>query len=294
MNDSGSMNLAVSTRPLIVSGPVAAPHGERMLAEFAAYLNARQRAASTIQHYVYIVRRSMRVFPDPFTVTATQLERYLIGASATWKPRTINSVTSSLRSFYRWAARFEYVTKNPAQYLENVRIADSMTAIADDEVVLDALPTCTPLQRAIILLGRTAGLRRSEIAGLHTSARQGDWLTITGKGGRVRMLQMQQELMDALDALDVTDGYYFPGRFGGHRSTNSIYAIVRKLLHTNPHALRHGAGTAVYKGTGHDIRATQVFLGHSSLETTQRYVHVDKAQLEAASRAANLTSRRSA
>lgn len=286
--------MVLAPRTIVQASYSTAPNPERVLAEFAAYLSSRQRAATTIHVYVYQVRRLMRVCPDLFSATGSTLERHIIALSSDWSARTQNSFISAVRSFYRWALRFEYITADPTKYLENVRVIDSMAPIADDNELLAALADCTPIDRALILLGRTAGLRRSEIASLHTSARDGDWLTVTGKGGRVRRLLMQQELIEALDALETVNGrggYYFPGRFGGHRSPESIYAIIRRTVHTNPHSLRHAAATAVYEGTGHDIRAAQVFLGHKSIETTQRYVHVSEAQLELASKAARLTTR---
>lgn len=259
-----------------------------MLPEFTAYLISRRRAAATIRLQVGHVRRMIAVIPSPFTATAADLERYLAVNGARWAPRTVNSVICSIRAFYKWAHRFGYVATNPASYLENVPVLDRMAPIADDAAVMLALPACTPMERAILLLARMAGLRRSEIAGLRSEHRNGDWLTVTGKGGKERRLKLEPELLTALLAIE-GDGYYFPGRFGGHRTPESIYAIIKRLVHTNPHSLRHAAGTAVYEGLGGDIRAAQVFLGHSSIETTQRYVHVNDATLIRASHAAALS-----
>lgn len=259
-----------------------------MLAEFTAYLITRRRAAATIKLQVGHIRRMMVDIPDPYRATPAALEQYLTQRGATWAPRTINSVTSSLRSFYRWAARVGYVAENPARYLQNVPVIDRMGRIANDADVLHALTMCTAEQRAIILLARMLGLRRAEIASLRCENRSGVWLHVTGKGGRERRLRLEPVLLDALRAIE-GDGYYFPGRFGGHRTPESVYKIITTLVHTNPHSLRHAAATAVYDGLGGDIRAAQVFLGHQSIETTQRYVHVNDVTLTRASHAAALS-----
>jgi integrase/recombinase XerC len=161
--------------------------------------------------------------------------------------------------------------------------------------------------RAILELFYASGLRLSELVGLDIDDLNlsGRVVRVLGKGGKQRLVPFNRTAESALRAWlkdweGLREQMARPSKAAGGRrprealflnyqgtrlSTRSVDRLVRRYVAAcsarfgiSPHALRHSFATHLLE-RGADLRAIQELLGHSRLSTTQRYTHVNAAQL---------------
>ena len=254
-----------------------------MMKEFKNHLLAAGRGVGTVEMYIGRIEQFARAYPNLLEVTTIDMELFLAERRSTLAAETRKTYRSALLAFYTWAQSTGRLDHNPASALRSVHVPATVPRIAADDAVQYALLTAPPDEAAMILLGRLACLRLSEITTLHTRHREGDVLRITGKGERQRLVPVNDQLDVALIKLERAQGagYFFPGRYGGAQHISTIGRKITTRVGSNPHSLRHAGATAAYRATG-DLRAVQLLLGHSSLATTQRYLHVGMDAVRAA------------
>jgi len=256
-----------------------------MLAAYMQYVCNETDSPATIRVRGYFVR-ALFAEVDVATATPAELDTWLHGHE--WAPSSMNVALSSVRHFYRWATLYGHLTANPTLYLRRPRIPRKMGRIADDKTITVGVHRSSVATRLMILLGAECGLRRAEIARAHWDDVDDGWLHVIGKGGHHREVKLSESIQRLLDVYPVRHGYLFPGKDGGHLDPNSVYQRIRRATGVNPHALRHRAGTTVYRNTGNNLKIAQEFLGHANPNMTAKYVHVSRDDLEFASEAAKL------
>lgn len=127
-----------------------------------------------------------------------------------------------------------------------------------------------------LALGLYQAMRRLEIARVRWQDFRGSELTIVGKGGKLRRIGLHPEVLDKLAVAPRRTGYVFPGRFGGHVSTATVWNWIHELGEEagvpdiTPHRLRHTC-LATQNDVKNDLLATMHFAGHSKLDTTRIY-----------------------
>lgn len=259
-----------------------------LLEDFESYID-RRLAQSTVRLRMFWIRKFAATH-DLLDVTDDDLLDY-IASKPSWSPSTKQTIVSTFKVFYRWAHQMGHTQSNLAIDLMRVKVPRTRSRIATDTIILDGIRRATLPEQAMLRLGSECGLRVAEIAALDRRCRNGEWLTVLGKGGQTRMIHLSPEVHAVLLQVEQTTmrwGFYFPGRLRQPIAPSTVWRHIRALTGLNTHSLRHRAGTAVYRLTGNDLRVAQEFLGHASPTTTAIYVHVEQADLIRASEAARL------
>lgn len=288
----------------------------RHVGQFLRYLQTERGAsAHTIKGYredleslaEYLADGQGRT-PDPGSITTLELRGYVAAMhDAGYAKTSISRKLSTVRSFFRFGQRENWVDKNPAAPLRGPKRPRRLPHFLTGEEIgrlLAAPPADTPpgkRDRAILETLYSAGLRVSELVGacdgdLDTS--QGV-LRVRGKGRKERLAPIGSFAMQAILAWtsvrELAPGEaqgraapLFTNRFGKRITTRSVARMLEKYIalagldgRTSPHTLRHSFATHLLD-RGADIRSVQELLGHKSLTTTQVYTHVSTSSLRAA------------
>jgi integrase len=126
----------------------------------------------------------------------------------------------------------------------------------------------------MIRLRAEVGMRRDEISRVHSDdiieLIAGWGIIIQGKERKQRTLTLPEDLAALIKD---SNGYVFPGRFGGHASASYVGKHISQLLPDgwSGHKLRHRWTGRGYEKTG-DIYLVSAGLGHASVDTTMHYV----------------------
>lgn len=262
--------------------------------------------ASTCRVRTFYVRaflnalfRSKVRTPDLQKITAKALLDYVLAQSEEWSPLTIQSLSTSLRSFcgflcFSGRSQHDLSRAIPAVN-SNARDKFPISLSRQElERLLGSFGNVSATERrdhAVLLCLARLGLRAGEVAQLRLEDinwRNGFLHLFQTKGRRERRLPLSSELGHALAA------YVKHGRpatsarnvfvslpYAQPLSSDGISAIVTRALkrvHINgrrgAHLLRHTAATHLVQ-SGASLKAVADLLGHSDLSTSQIYAKVN-------------------
>ena len=253
-------------------------------------LRAAGLSAQTIKSRRYkMIHLSWLLMPSgPKDVTTEQIVQ--VFARQQWKPETRKAYRNTISSFFRWLHRSGRRSDDPSLDVPRVKKPHAHPRPCPDRYIAAAMEMATPSERLMIRLDAECGLRRGEIARVHSddvvADSAGRSLIVRGKGDKQRIVPLPDDLAGII--MDA-HGYLFPGRFGGHVEESYVGDHISHLLPDGygAHTLRHRFATVTY-ATTHDLFVVAELLGHESVETTEHYVAMPDGRLRAATAAVRL------
>jgi integrase/recombinase XerD len=213
----------------------------------------------------------------------------------------------ALRCFFRFCLSEKLITADPTCFAESPKVWKHLPqdlSPAEVKRLLEAEKGGDSLSvrnRAILEMFYATGARVSEVSNLKIADIDFSERTIRlyGKGRKERMSPLGRAALEAaarylngvrplLAAYSpATDDreWLFVSRTGKRLLRENIFRVVKVaalragiVKNVYPHLLRHSFATHMLEG-GANLRAVQVLLGHSFLDTTEIYTHVHRPRL---------------
>lgn len=241
-----------------------------------------------------------------------RLEAYITQLHKNYKQKTIKRKIASVKAFYNYLEEQEKIPENPFRKIK-VRFKEKavLPRIIPKEEIERLLNHMYGLEiekedssyrfwlrdLAVTEVFFATGARVYEISHIqmrNVNLNEGTIL-IMGKGGKERCLQIvSPEILHLLEkyceanreAIE-NSGYLFVNHHGKRYTEQSIRLMMKKYTeaagitrHITPHMFRHSVATYLLEN-GVDVCYVQRILGHSSIKTTQIYIHIaDRRQAE--------------
>ncbi|EIY6893215.1 tyrosine-type recombinase/integrase [Listeria seeligeri] len=257
-------------------------------------------AVSTIENYIGIIREFL-VFSKTVLVTKEIKEGYLSKQIKKVEKRTLYKKNNVIKKFYEYIiSEFNLEIDNffdsekmklPPQ--KNVKVLYQKEI---EDIYNEFGNKINSLEMLFFDVLYSTGIRLSELVNLEVLNFdfENRFILISGKGNKERIVpypksldkqfymyfRVRKAIMEFFDQshsyyfIDFNSGRQISKKFVYHQIVSTGNKIGRKL---NPHLLRHSYATHLLEN-GCDLRYIQELLGHSSIQTTQRYTKVQIEQ----------------
>lgn len=236
-----------------------------------------------------------------------EIEIYITDLHKKYKQKTVKRKIASVKAFYAFLEGEEIITESP---FRKIRVKFKETVIlpriiprSEIEKLLNSMYASFQLSRtdkpqgrcllrdiAIVEVFFATGARVYEISNIQADCIDIDSgvIRIMGKGDKERYVQISEEsilrLLKKYYQLNKKaikeSGYFFVNCRGKRFTEQSIRMMLKKYTklagitrNITPHMFRHSFATYLIE-EGVDVSCVQQILGHSSIKTTQIYIHV--------------------
>ena len=248
----------------------------------------QQLSSTTYRRYISsIVRWNKTYLDDLSDVNFTR--KILIEYIKNNKPSEGNNMKYSLRAWYKFTKQnfieiSSVKTKKCGKKYFDILTDDEFEKILSCEI--EQTNYFVNRNNLILMLLWTTGIRVDELINLRfEDIGKNELLIKSGKGNKQRIVFLQPKLSRRLKALKTLhpDDLIFLGKSHCKLCKQTVVQMIKKRVHAaniekdiTTHSFRRSFATRLLTVKGVDIETVRNLMGHEKIETTARYIHIDK------------------
>ena len=234
-----------------------------------------------------------------------KIEEYVTHLHKSYKQKTVKRKIASIKAFYNYLEETEIIAESPFRKIK-VKFKETVTLpriIPREEIekLLNHMYQCLNENDkasrkfmlrdvAVIEVFFATGARVYEISNIRDDSinLNTGLIRLMGKGGKERyvrisntsILEVLKKYYDENEQSIKKSGYFFVNNRESRYTEQSIRLMLKKYTkqagierNITPHMFRHSFATYLIE-EGVDVSCVQQILGHSSIKTTQIYIHI--------------------
>lgn len=234
-----------------------------------------------------------------------RIEAYITQLHKKYKQKTVKRKIASVKAFYNYLEETEVIAENPFHKIKvrfkEIVILPRVIPREEIEQLLNYMYQCLSENKAssskyrlrdvaVIEVLFATGARVYEVSNIREDSinLNTGLIRLMGKGGKERYVQIScTAILDILkkyyaenESAIRESGYFFVNNRGSRYTEQSIRLMLKKYTkeaglkrNITPHMFRHSFATYLIE-EGVDVSCVQQILGHSSIKTTQIYIHI--------------------
>jgi integrase/recombinase XerD len=282
------------------------PQLNALVNSFVYYIKVEKgMAVNSVESYERDIRDFLLWKPQDISAyTAKELTEYLALLSDIGLVNTsLARKRVAIKQFFTFLADNDTLVALDFDQVPKLKLSQHLPDFLDVQTMLhllDSLPVETILEKRnkmMLELLYSTGMRISELLNLttHDINFTEQMILVHGKGSKQRFVPYVDSIAELMSEyiaqvrpvllkFERTDILFLNNR-GQKMSRMGFWKILRKITleagikqEITPHTFRHSFATHLLEA-GVNLRIVQVLLGHSSLNTTQIYTHVDTRYL---------------
>lgn len=276
-----------------------------MLPIVQEYLNYYKNNENASKHTLIAYTRILSSFVDYFKFTnennikeiSLKDLRKFQGNHGNSSASTVAQITACVKSFFKYMTEVEFINNNVALGLKSPKIPKRLpkylTQKESNQLLNQVSKTNTrqpERDTAILMIFLSTGIRLSELCNINVSDINDGVLTVIGKNNKQRQIPLNKQCQESINEYLSNKKYFcgdalFTTERNNRIKANPVGVIVKNYLKQigkgdmSVHKLRHTAAST-WLNNGADLLQIKELLGHSNINTTTIYTHIDNGSLK--------------